>query len=462
MSDRYSQLLANYAANVQNVPENSRHEAKRRLLDTLGVMYAASGEETVAKFAGYAKQFRFDNGARVLGLPHRVAPEIAAFVNGMMARYLDYNDTYLSLEPLHPSDMIPGLLALAEWRQVDGRSLLDAIAVAYEVSVTLCDAASLRKHGWDHVNYIGIGTACGASRLLHLSAEQTEHAISIAALPHASARQTRAGELSNWKGAAAANSVRNGVFATLLAEQGVTGPFQPFEGEMAFFKQLLNGERFDDTVLEPLEALQPPTRILDTYIKLYPVEYHAQSAVDIALDLRNELGAEGLKHIEHIAIDTFRVAYEIIAKDPEKWRPTTRETADHSLPYITAVALLDGTVTQRSFDSDRLSHPMIREWLGERMSLEEKAELSAGYPEGIPNRIAIRTSDGKCIERTVAYPRGHAKNPMTDDEVTAKFRQNVEGRLQPEEAEALIAAVLQFDTRTDMGAFTDLWKGVNH
>lgn len=462
MSDRYSKMIARYAINVQGVPEQSRHEAKRRILDTLGVMYAASGETTIAKFVGYAKQFKLDEGARVLGLNHRVTPELAAFVNGVMARYLDYNDTYLSLEPLHPSDMIPGLLALAEWRKVDGGRLLDAIAVAYEVSVTLCDAASLRKHGWDHVNYIAIGAACGASRLLNLSAEQTEHAMSIASLPHASARQTRAGELSNWKGAAAANSVRNAVFAALLAEQGVTGPYQPFEGEMAFFRQLLNGERFDDAVLAPFQGLQPPTRILDTYIKLYPVEYHAQSAVDIALDIRKELGTQGIDRIEHIAIDTFRVAYEIIAKDPEKWRPTTRETADHSLPYIIAVALLDGTVTQRSFDSDRLAHPTIKEWLGQRMSLEEKADLSAGYPEGIPNRVTVRTLDGTEVERTVAFPRGHAKNPMSDDEVTAKFRKNVESRMRPKDAEALVATVWELDNMTDLAAFTDLWRGVEH
>ena len=459
MSDRYSKLLANYAVNVKEVPGASRHEVKRRILDTLGVMYAASGEATVAKFAGYARQFPLDGGATVLGLDRRVTPEVAAFVNGVMARYLDYNDTYLSREPLHPSDMIPALLALAEWRKIDGGRLIDAIAVAYEVGVTLCDAASLRKHGWDHVNYIAIGTACGAARLLGLSAEAAEHAISIAALPHASARQTRAGELSNWKGAAAANSARNAVFAALLAEQGVTGPFQPFEGEMAFFRQLLQGERFDDAVLAPLEALRPPARILDTYIKKYPVEYHAQSAVDIAVDIRNELGEEGLGRIEHIAIETFRVAYEIIAKDPEKWRPATRETADHSLPYITAVALLDGTVTQRSFDADRLAHPTIREWLGRRMSLEEKADLSAGYPEGIPNRIIVRTTDGRTIERTVAYPRGHARNPMTDDEVVAKFMGNVEGRLSARDAEALVAAVWAIDTSTDLAAFTSLWKG---
>src|SRR5690606_17180439 len=152
-------------------------------------------------------------------------------------------------------------------------------------------------HGWDHVNYIALGTACGAARLLKLSETQTEHAMSIAALPHASARQTRAGELSEWKGAAAANSARNGVFGALLAEQGLTGPYEPFEGEMAFFRQLLRGERFDDETLAPLEALRPPVRILDTYIKHYPVEYHAQSAVDIALELREEIGPDNLEDI---------------------------------------------------------------------------------------------------------------------------------------------------------------------
>jgi 2-methylcitrate dehydratase len=293
--------------------------------------------------------------------------------------------------------------------------------------VSLCDAASLRAHGWDHVNYIAIGVAAGAGRMLGLDAERIEHAISIATVPHAAMRQTRAGELSMWKGAAAANASRNALTAALLAEAGMTGPFHPFDGEMGFIAQLLGGESFDDAPFAAMQASTPPSRILDTYVKYWPVEYHAQSGVDAALQLRAELGGT-LEGVEHIHIDTFGASYQIIAKDPQKWDPKTRETADHSLQYIVVAALEDGEVTQATFDLDRIRRPATLHRLQHEVSLDEDAELTAGYPEGIPNRIVVTRADGTQLTREVRHPRGHARNPMTDDEVSAKYRANVEGR----------------------------------
>ncbi len=426
MSDRYTQLFAEYTAAIRwdDLPDATVHEIKRRIMDSIGVAIAAFAEDAPKAVRAYAYAMATSHGATLWGTPVRTSPEIAGFVNGVMVRYLDYNDTYLSKEPLHPSDMIPALMALAEWRDTDSRDLLTAIAIAYEIGVCLCDAASLRAHRWDHVNYIAIGTACGAAKILGLSREAIEHAIAMAIVPHAAMRQTRAGELSMWKGAAAANAARNGVFAALLAAHGMTGPYQPFTGEMGFFRQLLHGETFDDAALVPLREKRPPGRIMDTYIKYWPVEYHAQSAVDAALQIRREI--DDPRQIASVHIDTFRAAYEIIAKDPEKWAPQTRETADHSLPYITLVALLDGDVTAASFSHARITDPHIRTLLRDHTTLREDPELTAGYPEGIPNRITVRTRDGRTFVQEVRYPRGHAQNPMTDDEVVQKLYKNVQ------------------------------------
>jgi 2-methylcitrate dehydratase len=239
-----------------------------------------------------------------------------------------------------------------------------------------------------------------------------------------------------WKGAAAANAARNAVFATLLAEKGMTGPAHPFEGEMAFVRQLLGGEGFDEEALSRLEANAPPRRILDTHIKYWPVEYHAQSAVDATLQF-----PEGFLHdadrIKSIEIDTFDAAYQIIAKDPEKWDPRTRETADHSLQYIVVAALLDGEVTSGTFEPDRFRDPRTLDILKERVTVREDPELSAGYPEGIPNRITVTTTGGDREVREVRHPRGHARNPMTDEEVVAKYRTNVEGRLDADRMAAI-------------------------
>ncbi len=446
MSDRYSRLFASYAAAIsfEDLPAETVHETRRRIIDSIGVAMAALGEGSPVAARRYASALPLAGGATLWGTGRRCAPEAAGFANGVAVRYLDFNDTYLSLEPLHPSDVIPPLMALAEWRGSSPRELFTAIAIAYEISVTLCDAASLRSHGWDHVNYIAIGVACGAGRMLGLSADRIEDAISLAVIPHASMRQTRAGELSMWKGAAAANSARNALFATLMAEAGMTGPYQPFEGEMGFFRELLDGNGFDDEVLVSLERREPPRRMLDTYIKFWPVEYHAQSAVDAALQLRDELGDPG--SIDHVKIETFKASFEIIAKDPEKWDPKTRETADHSLQYIVCAALMDGEVTMRTFDLARIRDPETLAMLRERVALEEDAGLTSGYPAGIPNRITVTTADGSTFTKEVAFPRGHSRNPMTDEEVRSKFETNVAAFWEAERSGRVASLAWELDS----------------
>jgi 2-methylcitrate dehydratase len=460
MSDRYARTLAEYTESTgwDRVPADTVHEVKRRILDSIGVATAAVDADSPSAARRYAGAFPDHAGATVWNSDLRANPEIAGFTNAVAVRYLDFNDTYLSLEPLHPSDVIPALLALAEVRGSSPRELVTAIALAYEISVSLCDAASLRAHGWDHVNYIAIGTALGGGRILGLSAGQLEDAISIATVPHASMRQTRTGELSMWKGAAAANSARNGVFAALLAEAGMTGPVRPFEGEMGFFHQLLGGAQFDDAALKRIEAGEAPTRILDTYVKYWPVEYHAQSAVDAALQLHRELGGDA-RLIAWVRIDTFAASYEIIGKDPEKWDPRTRETADHSIQYIVCAALEDGQVTQGTFDLERIRRPATLDLLRERTTVEEDPALTAGYPEGIPNRVTVSTTDGATLVREVTYPRGHARNPMTDDEVSAKYRTNVADRWSPEHTERVAAAVWEFTDDPDVTRLVDLLGG---
>ena len=161
--------------------------------------------------------------------------------------------------------------------------------------------------------------------------------------------------------------------------------------------------------LRSLETNAAPTRIQDTYIKKWPVEYHAQSAVDAALDIREELGGDP-SSIESIHIDTFKVSYEIIAKDPEKWDPKTRETADHSIMYIVAAALWDGTITKHSFSQDKLHDPDIKRLL-KSMTLEEDDELTKGYPDGIPNRVTVRTKDGGTFTKVVSYRESRPDSP---------------------------------------------------
>jgi 2-methylcitrate dehydratase len=429
MSDRTSGLLARYASGCtyDRLPLETVHEVERRTLDSVGVAVAGFDHDAARAARAYAGALAGPEGSIVWGTPDRADVEAAAFANGVMVRCLDFNDTYLSREPLHPSDAIPALVALADRYGRDaparGRELIASIATAYEVGVRLCDAASLRARGWDHVSYLGIAVACGAGGLLDLDGPRLEHAISIQAVANAAMRRTRAGELSMWKGAAAADAARNAIFAVRIARAGMTGPPAPFEGQMGFVDQLLAGEPLDEAALAPLEAQEQPTAILDTHVKAWPVEHHAQSAVDAALQVRGELGADPSR-IEAVRIETFRAAREIVADDPRKWDPTTRETADHSLPYVVCSALQDGEVTARTFDLDRIRRPDTLDLLG-RTAVEEDAVLTAGYPDGIPNRVTVMTTDARTIAREVTHPRGHARNPMTDAELGAKYRRNV-------------------------------------
>ncbi len=453
--DNFSRMFADYTYNTNHVDRHVSHEVKRRILDSVGVMYAAFHEPPPKMARRYSYMFPLKDGAHIFGTNFKTTPEAAAFVNGLLVRYLDFNDTYLSLEPLHPSDMIPGLWALAEWKHISGEKLILSIAIAYEIGVSLCDAASLRAHGWDHVNYIAIGEACGVSKLLDLSPETTQHAISISIIPHASMRQTRSGELSAWKGAAAANSVRNAIFSTLLASQGITGPYKPFSGDMGFFKQLLDGKPFDENALRSIKNGANPRRIMDTHIKRYPVEYHAQSAVDIAKKLHTYVKSPD--EVGDVIIETFQAAYEIIVKDPEKWNPKTKETADHSLQYITVAGIVDGNISKESFKPENIQRREILEILNSKVRVEVKNELSNLYPEGIPTRVTISTRKGETRSEYVLYPKGHAKNRMDDQELIKKFMDNTDGIITYSEADRIVNAVMELDKCKDISKLSNMF-----
>ena len=413
--------FAEYATslNFDDLPAEVVHEAKRRFIDSFATAVGAMDSEAYQVARRCAERVKGRPGASLLA-GGKSSAEWAVFVNGLLIRYLDYNDTYLSLEPAHPSDNLAAVLAAGELAKSSGTELIAAAVLAYEIQCRLCDAASLRKFGFDHVTYGALSSALAAGKLLGLDASQLTHALGIAGVSNTALRQTRAGELSMWKGCAFANAARNGVFAALLAGDGMTGPAPIFEGDLGFMK-LLTGPF---TVAE-MGGEGRPFMITSTYIKFWPAEYHSQSAIDAALQLRKEIG--DVNQIQSIDIHTFDAAVDIIGKDPEKWRPKTRETADHSLPYCTAVALMDGDVTLAQFAPDRLADPKLLELVA-KVKIHRDAALSARYPAGIPNRLTIKLADGKSLVKEVEFPRGHAKNPMTDEEVEQKFRALVEPR----------------------------------
>jgi 2-methylcitrate dehydratase len=350
------------------------------------------------------------------------------------------------------------VLAAGESARSPGRLVVLALALAYEIQCRFCDAAALRSRGWDHVTYGAFSTALGVAKVLDLSEAESLQALNLSGVANISLRQTRVGDMSMWKACAFANASRNAVFATLLAKQGMTGPSPIFEGEKGFVK-LVSGPL--DLALMAGEQRDSGSsfKILDTYIKHYPVEYHAQTAVEAALALRDEMvrteGPGVLAEISRIVIDSYDVAIEIIGRDPEKWLPRTRETADHSFPYCVAVALLDGDVTVASFDEKRLEDPLVQACM-RKVHVRHEPQFETCYPNTMPTRMTIETTGGRTYSRQVDAPLGHPKHQMSDAQLEEKFIRLAGGVLDRDQMKKVIELVWQFDNLKDVGAFISL------
>ena len=432
--------LADFALKTrfEDLPRTVIVEAKRRLIDSFACSAGAINEPAPAIARAVALKVNGTPDAALIG-GGRSTPDWAAFANGVHIRYLDCNDTYLSLEPAHPSDNWAAVMAAGEAAGADGKAWIVAAVIAYEVQCRLCDAASVRTRGWDHTTYGSISACLAVCRLFGLSHEQTVHALGIAGTTGTALRLTRAGELSMWKGCAFAFAARNAVFAGMLAAEGMTGPSPLFEGEMGFWQQVSG--RF------AVEKLGGPTSndwmLPKTSIKFVPAEYHSQSAIAAAFELRPRIGDPS--RIVSIEIATFRVAVEIIGQDPEKWCPKTRETADHSLPYCTVVALIDGTVSADQFTPARLSDPALLELIS-RTKVVEDPQLTAGYPHGIPNRVKVTLTDGTELISVVSFPPGHDKNPLTDAQLALKFHGLIDPIIGVERGVAIWKRLISLDT----------------
>lgn len=389
----------------RRIDEKTMEEIKKRVVDSIFVSYGARKAEPVKIALETLLPSKGKLNSVVYFYNRKGAVDVVTFLNGCMTRYLDYNDTYLSREALHPSDNIPPIIAYAHAKEMDGESAIKAVNVAYQVVGALADAVSIRDRGWDHVTYISISSAAGLAALNNFDNKKFVNTLNLAINNNISLRQTRAGELSMWKGCTAANASRNSVFAAMLAEHGFTGPGPIFEGEMGFFKQV-SGEfdlNFDEN------------RVLRTMIKNYPVEYHAMSAVDAALRLHNKMKGN---RIESIDVKTFSVAYKIIVKDPEKLRPKTRETADHSLPYIIAYTLAYGEPNLTSYNKDKLEDRKILDLI-DRMRVDVDPEYDKMYPEYLPVKISVITDLGK-YTKEVTVPKGHFRAPYDWDDLLNK------------------------------------------
>jgi 2-methylcitrate dehydratase len=328
-----------------------------------------------------------------------------------MLRAYDFNDSYVSTGGGHPSDMIPGMLAIGEIEHSSGRDVLAATAIAYEVWGSLTTGVTVRERGWDQGTFLGLATALGVGKLMDLDEDELANAVSLAVVPYVPMRTSRAGALSMWKGCATAAAVRNGIFSAQLAREGLTGPPEPFEGKDALW-DLVTGEFEFSIPTRPGELVVEATNLKPT-----PAEYHSQALLALVPQIRDWASVDD---IASIAIETYWVGYSEIGSELEKWDPKTRETADHSLPYMLAVALVDGEVTLESFTDARIADPALRP-LMQKIAVSHNPDFTAAYPEQMMSRIRVVTRDGREFDQITPYPRGHVRNPMSHDEINDKF-----------------------------------------
>ena len=448
--DKTTEAFACYVTALRYEDLNPRtvHDAKRHLIDSFGCAMGGYGSEPAAIARRVAPAWSGAGSARLLGEGRPTTPEAAAFASSVMIRFLDANDTYIARGSGHPSDMLGAFLAAAESRGASGKDLLLAAVAGYEVFGALADQVSLRDRGWDQSVFVAPASAAGAGFLLGLSVEQMANALAIAATANVATRQTRAGELAMWKGCATAVATKAGLFAAQLAKEGMTGPTAAFEGHHGLWEQVTGP--FE---IGALGGRGRPFAIERTNFKFFAAEYHAQAPLASALALREKVSVE---EIEAIAVQIYAMAYSEIGSEPAKWDPRTRETADHSLPYMLAVALRDGRITPASFEPQRYLDPSLRPLMN-RIRVAENAEFTRRFPQELVSEIEVVTRSGERRTERAEYPKGHARNPMTDADVEAKFRDLSADVLAPAQVDAALRALWRLEETERVGAVVDLF-----
>jgi 2-methylcitrate dehydratase len=422
-----AEQLADYAAEIEYtaLDEKTLEIAKSLLIDAIGCGIAAYQEKPVR--AAREVALAVSGGvSTVIGTAKRPTPDLAAFANSAAIRYYDFNDLYYGCEPGHPSDISGGCLAVAEAEGRSGRDLLLAIVLAYEIDCRLLDAAELTRRGWDHPIASLPASALAAGKLMRLPVEQLTQAVNLAINGHIALNQTRKQELSDWKGLADPDAVRNAVFAALLARHGVTGPSPIFEGMAGLFKQVTGPFEID---VNQFGGRSGRFRINECSVKFYPAQGMTLTAISAASKVRKEIG--DLNKIASVEITTTNFAYISAGKDLEKWAPETRDTADHSLPYIVARALVDGDITHDSFSLSAVRDPQIRD-LMKKITVKPDEALTAMVPKSLPNRITATLTDGRTISHQVNEIPGFASMPMQRTDFEIKFRKNV-AKYMPEQ-----------------------------
>jgi 2-methylcitrate dehydratase len=444
--------LAAVATDPVAVTDEVTEMVINRIIDDAAVAAAALARKPVRAAREQALRHQGTQGATVFGAGHdvRISPEWAAWANAVAVRELDFHDTFLAADYSHPGDNIPPVLAVAQHTGRTGADLIRGIAAAYEVQVDLVKGICLHEHKIDHIAHLGPSAAAGIGALMNLNTETVYQAIGQALHCTTQTRQSRKGEISSWKAYAPAFAAKTAIEAVDRAIRGQGAPSPIYEGEDGVIAWLLGGPEAVYTVPLPAPG-EPKHAILETYTKEHSAEYQAQALIDLARRLRPRNGATS--KISQIVIHTSHHTHHVIGSgsgDPQKYDPTaSRETLDHSLPYIFAVALQDGGWHHvRSYAKERATRPdTVQLW--QQITTVEDPEWTRRYHDPDPakrafgGRAEITLTDGTVITEEIAVADAHpaGARPFARDQYVNKFRTLADGVIAPDAQDHFLAAV---------------------
>jgi 2-methylcitrate dehydratase len=447
LSHPLAERLAAYADSLRydDLDAATIERVKSHVIDTLGCGIAAFDEEPV-RICRDIVLATSGGASTVIGTNRRATPDLAAFANGAAFRYYDLNDAYVGRQSSHPSDNIAACLAVAESERAGAAELITAIVLAYEVNCRLIDAFDLSTRGWDAPVFSLPAVALAAGKLMKLPPEKLAQAVNLAINDHIPMGQTRAQILSDWKGLADAEAGRNAIFAAMLARGGLTGPAPIFEGKKGFF-QLVSGPA--DVDVGAFGRRDVPFKIHQCGLKAYPVVVYGQTAVICGVAIAKEAG--DLDRISSIEIATTPRGFQQTGSEPEKWAPDTRETADHSLPYITARAMFDGDINNDSYAPQKLHDPRILAFM-RKITVKVDPTFDALGRNAPPVRITAILDDGRRITRQVDNIPGFPGQPMSRADVERKFRSNLGTRWPQEATDAILQELWALDRADDLSS----------
>jgi 2-methylcitrate dehydratase len=418
MSETITATMARWAAGLQfdHVGDRAVHEAKRYLLDSLGCAFGGYRQEDARIALEVLEDIAGQGPATILGSGRMVDPVSASLANALMVRVMDYNDIYWQQDPSHPSDIIPAALACGERAGKDGRELIVGIVLGHEFEMRLCEAAfpGIRERGWHHATLTAFVSPIVAGRMLDLPWEQIQHAVGISASRHATLGAVTAGKLTMMKNTVDPMATQSGVLAALLAQRGYTGPEHVIDGKEGLVHCFGPEWKLDLLV----EGLGSSWRIERCGMKAFPTEALTHAPISAVLDIvrQHDLAPEQVKTVH---IRSLARAADILA-DPSKYDPRTKETADHSLPYVIAAALVDRQVTPAQFEPGRIMDARIREQL-RKVVVVADPEIERVFPRLQRVAVTIETTDGRQLSKQLDYPKGDPRNPLSDEEIEQKF-----------------------------------------